>query len=228
MTLESWHSVLQVASIALLILTIGVGAGAIVTGNRIASRQRVQIASADQQINEANMKAAAAAERAARAQADAVAANERATTLDREASRLRERVAAAEREHPDSHAPITPRRLSQSQVAALTGALRAANPHGPVSIQSVMGDAEGLAYATQIDEALKAAGWNTNGVYQRPSAGAANPIGFGIVIKKIAISPAHAAVLLRAFKTAGLLLNVVEAPAVPADVVILLVGNRPK
>jgi len=98
---------------------------------------------------------------------------------------------------------IKPRRLTAEQRASLIGALRLANPKGLVTVNCVLGDGEGFAFASEIDDVLKAAGWPTTGVNQGVYAGGANPVGFGIVVRSAAEAPPYASALLNAFTVAG-------------------------
>ncbi len=182
MTLDSWNSLFQTLSIVLLFLTFAVGAGAVITSRKIAVREQSRLANAEQGTAEANKKAAEAAEGTARAAADAAAANERTVKLELETAQQRERAAKAERELLEVQERIKPRRLTDLSRAQLIAALRQANPKGLVTVNCVLGDGEGFAFATQIDETLKAAGWPTTGVNQSVYGGGANPIGFGVLV----------------------------------------------
>lgn len=228
MTLDSWNSVLQTLSIILLFLTFAVGAGAVMTSRKIAGREQERLAKAEQGTADANMKAAEASEGTAKAAADAAAANERTVKLELEAAQQREKAAKAERELLELQDRIKPRRLSEANRVALIRALRQANPKGLVTLNCVLGDGEGFAFATQIDDVLKAAGWTTTGVNQGVYGGGANPIGFGIVVHSAATTPPHAGSLQSAFTAAGFPLNGVEQPAIQEGLVVLLVGNKPQ
>lgn len=228
MMLDSWNSLFQTLSVVLLFLTFAVGAGAVITSRRIAMREQSRLASAERGTAEANKKAAEAAEGTARAAADAAAANERTVKLELETAQQRERAARAERELLELQERVKPRRLTDAGRVALVAALKQANPKGLVTVNCVLGDGEGFAFATQLDDALKAAGWPTTGVNQGVYGGGANPIGFGIVVHSAATAPPHAAALQQAFTTAGFPLADAEQAAIPKDNVVLLIGNKPQ
>lgn len=226
MTLDSWNSLLQTSSVVLLFLTFAVGAGAVITSRKIALREQSRLANAEQGTAEANKKAAEAAEGTARAAADAAAANERTVRLELETAQQREKAAIAERALLEVQERIKPRRLTDANRVALIAALRQANPKGLVTVNCVLGDGEGFAFATQVDETLKAAGWTTTGVNQGVYAGGANPVGFGIVVHSAATSPPYAAALQHAFTVAGFPLAGAEQVALPEGSVVLLIGNK--
>ena len=228
MTLDSWNSLLQTASVALLFLTFAVGAGAVITSRKIAMREQSRLANAERSTAEANMKAAEAAEGTARAAADAAAANERTVRPELETAQQRERAANAERELLEVQERIRPRRLNEATRAALVAALRQANPKGLVTVNCVLGDGEGFAFATQVDEALKAAGWPTTGVNQGVYGGGANPVGFGVVVRSAATAPPYAAALKRAISTAGIPVGGAQNAELPEGAVVLLIGNKPQ
>ena len=89
-----------------------------------------------------------------------------------------------------------------------------------------MGDAEGVAFAEQLDKLLKAGGWQTSGVSQAVYAGG-NPLGWGIMVNSTASIPPHAATLREAFRAAGFPLAIVANPSeAKAGVVRLIVGVK--
>jgi hypothetical protein len=227
MTLDSINSIFLVISIILLFLTFAVGASALITSHKIAVREHSRLAKAEQGTAEANKKAAEATERAAKAAADAAAANERTVKLEFETAQQREKAAKAERELLEVKERIKPRQLSGTNHAALVAALRRANPKGVVTLICVLGDGEGFAFATQLDETLKVAGWPTNGVSQVVYGGGANPVGIAIVVHSSATAPPYAVALQRAFAEAGLPIVGVEQAGKSEGSVELLIGNKP-
>ena len=227
MTLDSWNSLLQTVSVILLFLTFAVGAGAVLTSKRIASREQTRLANAERGTAEANKRAAEASEGTAKAAADAAAANERTVKLELQAAQQRERAANAERELVELRERIKPRRLGEEAQRKLIAALRSATPKGLVNVTCVLGDGEGFAFAAQLDAALKAAGWSTTGVNQAAYAGS-NPIGFGIMVRSAATAPPFAAALQTAFATAGIAVSGAEQSSLDEGTVVLLIGNKPQ
>ena len=215
-------------SVVLLFFTFAVGAGAVLTSRMIATREQSRLANAEQGTAEANKKAAEAAEGTAKAAADAAAANERTVRLELETALQRERAAKAERELLEVQERIKPRRLTDATRQALVGALTKANSKGLVTVNCVLGDGEGFAFATQLDEALRTAGWPTMGVNQGVYGSGSNPVGFGIVVRASATAPPYAASLQRAFTDAGFPLAGAEQSALPEGSVVLLIGNKPQ
>jgi hypothetical protein len=160
------------------------------------------IATAREGAAEANRKAAEAAEGTATAAADAARANERAAKIELEAVEQRERAGKAERDLIEMQRRIEPRQIGKDSGTTLIAALRAARQKGTVDIQAVMGDAEGSAFAEQLDRILKAGGWTTTGVSYGMYTGG-NPMGWGLIVNALLSVPAHALSLQKAFRTAG-------------------------
>ena len=123
---------------------------------------------------------------------------------------------------------IAPRRLANAQRSALVTALKQSSLKGLIDVVCVLGDGDGFAFATQLDEALKAAGWPTTGVNQAAFGGGANPVGFGIVVHAEASAPTYAAALQGAFKSAGMDIAGAVNPNIPERTVQLLIGNKPQ
>lgn len=121
------------------------------------------IATAREGAAEANRKAAEAAEGTAKAAADSARANERSATIELEAAEQRERAAKAEQDLIEMQHRIEPRQIGRDGGTILIAALKSAQPKGNVAMQAVMGDAEGSAFAEQLDKILKAGGWTTTG-----------------------------------------------------------------
>jgi hypothetical protein len=134
MRVEWWYTIFQFASVGLLVLTLGVTAGAVLTG-RILTQRR------DERISVANRAAAEANERAA-------VANEKAEELKADNLALQR--------------TLRPRRLPTSvsgspELAAKYDALRAF-AGTPVAIITV-NDVEARVFAGDVWEVLREAGW---------------------------------------------------------------------
>jgi len=111
MTVESWKSIFDLATVALLFLTFAAGAGVLITGNIINSRQKQQLQTFDSDLTAAKSGLAKQQERAAKAeaqiasaQADAAEANlqiakanERTAGLEVQAAQLRVQLSAQQR-----------------------------------------------------------------------------------------------------------------------------------
>lgn len=161
--------------------------------------------------------------RAAEAYENAGHANERTARLEVEAAAQRERAARAERELLELKKRLAPRTLSDAQAAALVSAL-AGRPKGPVLIQHPSDDHEGSAFAHQIDDALKRAGWKSSvvltigGVY-----------GEGIELQQTETGPGipHVQALYEALTTAGLTVGTAHDAKVPVGSARLIVAHKP-
>lgn len=182
-------------------------------------------AEANQAAEEARQKAAGAEEGSAKALSDVAAANERAGRLELEAASQRERAAKAERDLLVLQRRIEPRQIGRVNGEQLIAALKQAAPKGSVDVTCVLGDAEGAAFATQLDQILKASGWTTTGVSQSVYTGG-NPQGWGLLVRAGSPPPPHAEALRQAFASAGFPLQVVENPEVAPGSVRMLIGNK--
>jgi hypothetical protein len=235
MTLDSWNSIFQAFTIILLFFTFLVGAGAVFTSRKIATREKMRLVNAEQSIAEADRKAAEANQKAAEAAkgtaiavADASAAKERTVKLELETVQQREKTARAERELFELKEKIKPRQLTSANRLSLIAALALSNPKGLVTIECVSGDNEGIAYANQLNEALKTAGWPTTELRAPLQVGGSNPSGFGIVVHSKAATPRYAIALLSAFINAGITIGFIESDTIPEEEVVLLIGNKPQ
>lgn len=225
MTLEEWNTVFHVASAVLLGLTFAVGAAAVFTDQIIRKRHETRIASAQRDAAEANQKAAEAGEGTARALAETGAANERVVKVELEAAQQRERAARAEKDLLELQERIKPRRISADQRERLIAALRNL-PKGPVIVTCVLGDGEAIAFANQIVDSLKSAGWPVDGVNQvvyTPN----NPVGFFVRVRSAANAPPYAGALQQAFNSVEIRLDGQQVPTLSEGVVEIVVGNKP-
>jgi hypothetical protein len=193
---------------------------------RFKLESSLSIAESAARAAEATRKASEAREGAAKAVAEATIANERAETLESEASKQRERAEQAEKRLFELEARTKPRQISEEQRTRLMTLLRAASPKGLVGLGCVRGDAEGGVFAEQISEVLKAAGWTTTGIVQDAYNGG-NPAGLFVLVKSASTAPAHAAVLQRAFKEAGIQLPAYTKSNLGAGDVHIIIGPKP-
>jgi hypothetical protein len=242
MTLPSAETLADVLALAVAVLGVlaafaGLGAwyfSAKASAAKDAALERFKVesasttAEANARAAEANTKAVEAAEGTAKARAEAAAAIERTKKLELEAEQQRERAAKAERDLLSVKSAIAPRGFSTAERAKLIAALRAAPVKGKVSINCVLGDGEGFAFANEVDKILKTGGWETTGVSQGAYGPGGNPIGFGVVVHSAASAPPHAATLQAAFKAAGLDLPGAIDANIPEGTVEILVGNKPR
>jgi hypothetical protein len=213
------------------------------SGNKV---QGTIVADADARIAEANSTAAQAVERTTALEHDNLTLR---TDLNTETGKVaglqkgaadakaaqqevqiklatqQEKAAIAEKALADLKKAIQPRNLTADQITELVRLL-SGEPKGTVSITCVMGDGEGNAFATQIDGALKAAGWPGNGVSQAAFSGG-DPTGFGILVHSAATAPPYAGRLQRVFFSIGIPLAGVELPSAAEGTVQIIVGHKP-
>lgn len=227
MNMDSINSIFENLSVFLIFLSLLITWGVVHMGRKIRDREQMRLVNAELSIAEANQKAAEAAKGTAIAVADASAANERTVKLELDTAQQREKTAKAEHELFELKEKLKPRQLSDASRLSLIAALVLANPKGLVKIDCVLGDGEGLAYANQLDEALKAAGWPTTGINQG-AYDRSNPVGFGIIVHSKATTPQYAVSLQRALTDAGILAPGLENASTPEGDVVLMIGNKPQ
>jgi hypothetical protein len=220
-------------------------AGAIVFSQRLAFVRAKQLADVQEQI--ANIKETDAKNRAddldrsdiklrtdlqtevakvIGLQKDAINAKAAQQKVEIELTKQQERTARAEKDLLELRTKMKWRHLESDQEKRLIDALKASPVKGPVNIMCILGDAESFAFATQIDEILKAADWTTNGVSQgifRPN----NPTGIELQVHSAQATPPYAAVLQQIFTVVGIKVGASEYPSIQAGNVILVIGLRP-
>lgn len=215
------------------------------SGNKV--QDAIQ-ADANARIGEANSNAASANERAislehenlalrtdlnanagnvALLQKDAADAKAAQQRVELDLGKQREKTARAEKDLAELKETIRPRHLTKEQQAALIEML-SGEPKGPVSVVCVMGDGEGNAFATQISDVLKAAGWTvlSGGVTQAAYSGG-DPMGLGIIVHSAITTPLFAARIQRAFFSIGIPLAGAERLDQIVGAATILVGHKP-
>lgn len=155
--------------------------------------------------------------------ADAKAAQQR---VEIDLGKQKESTANAEKALLELRERIKWRHFPAEQESQLAEALKNAPIKGPVDLMCVLGDSEGFAFATQIDRILRDAGWTTSGVshsiFTPP-----NPIGIEVRVHDAQNPPGHAGFLQKAFTAVGIEASGSEQANLPADRVLLIVGNKP-
>ena len=188
---------------------------------------KLDLAAKDVEISKSNALASDASQKAAEANREAAKAGERTQKLEVEAAHQRERAAKAELELAEIKERIKPRHISAAQRKALLDALRPASPKGLITINCILGDGDGLSYATEWDDILKEADWPTTGVHQ-VAVTPRNPVGLLIRIHSGVSDPPHAMALQLALAAAGVATEGADSPSIPEGTVELVVGNKPK
>lgn len=177
-------------------------------------------------IASANARVAEAEKGTADAIASAAKINERANGLELESSKQHERAAKAELELLELQQRLAPRRLSEAQALTLIRALKGVVVKVPTPISCVLGDGEGLEFASQIDVVLKAAGWPT--ALNQGAFSPQNPIGFFVRIRSAAAPPTAVLALQKAFGAIGIELPTANKADLPDGAFEIVVGNKPR
>jgi hypothetical protein len=240
MSLEGWKTFFETGGVILLFLTFVFGAGAVLTSQRINSKQAGELRQFAINLSSQQERAANAEKDAAEAKSTSASANERTLTLETDAANAKAaqqrvetelakqqgRAAKAEKDLLELQQRIKTRHLSTEQESRLTDSLKAAPIRGLVEMMCVLGDSESKDLATQLDRILKAAGWETTGVNEG-IFNPANPVGVGVIVRSKATAPQYAVALQRAFGGAGVPIGGAENPKFPDEKVQLLVGIKP-
>jgi hypothetical protein len=209
---------MQVSIVVFGVLTAAATALTIVASNRISRLQ-----SEDASRLQARLQAAE--EAATSTTAGLRNTSEKLTAAEQAIQSARADAAQARASAEVSKAKLQPRTLSSGQRSDLIAALKA-GPSGAIDIVAVLGDAEGIGFAGELDAALKVAGWPTSGVSQAVYT-PRGPIGVLLTIRSKDSEPVHAVTLQKALTRIG-----IEAPAildasVDAGYVGLIVGHKP-
>jgi hypothetical protein len=200
MNLESWNAVFQWGSVAPIAVTFFIGAGALVTGNRINERQSERLVTLEKELASAKITLAEQQERAANAERALLGLQERAR----------------------------PRSIDPNARNLMISALELGSPSKSVSIMFVGGSVrEPRDFAEQIRDMLTQAGWTITSFDGGPSLGAP-PIGLTVRVPDMTGDVGTAAVLVDAFNRGGLNAAVVRDTRMttPGDVRIM-VGLKP-
>jgi hypothetical protein len=196
--------------------------------DEIEQVRQAEIANLNTEAGNARMAAGKAEEAAAKANERAFQNEKDAAALRAEAARLNELAEDERLTRVQIEERIAPRQLTNPQRSALVDALKRSPTKGMVGLRCVVGDAEGFAFASQLDEALKAGGWPTTGVSQGAPGPGGNPVGLAIVVRSAAGAPLYATALQRGFKSAGMDLSVAAEPSMRQGDVALVIGNKPQ
>jgi hypothetical protein len=236
---DFWNS-----AVLWFLFVTALAAGAIVVSQRLAFVRAKQLSEVQENI--AKIKEASAKERAdnidqanLKLRTDLETATGEVAGLQKEASNAKaaqqkvetdlakqqEKTANAEQSLLQLQRRIEPRRISAEQRQRLIEILKT-GPKGKVNIACVLGDGEGTTFANDVDEVLKASGWEPGGVNQALYGGG-NPTGFGIMVRNAQTVPPYALHLQQAFFSIGIPMGGVENPKLEEGTVQILIGNKP-
>lgn len=161
MSVESWKSLCDIAAVILLGLTFVAGAGVLISGNIINSRQSTKLQQFDLDLAAAKIKASTADSRVAGLEKDAADAKA-------EMAKQQTRAAIAEKSLLELQRQAEPRRLSHGQKSELGSLLTGRGPNG-VAIVTPLMDGEASDFADDFKSAVEAANWQTVRILNRIS-----------------------------------------------------------
>jgi len=149
MSLETWKSIADWASIILVALTVASGSAALILGGRINQKQDEQLREFNAKLTEAKTGLSKQEERAANAERDLAGVKE-------ELSKAKTREAEAEKRLEEVQKKQAPRWISTDKFAIAFGK---AHP-GKAFIQYQTGNEEIALFASSVAPALVATGWH--------------------------------------------------------------------
>lgn len=220
------------------LLITALAAAAIVFSQRLAFIRAKQLADVQDKISRLKEADARVAqdrvetelakqqERAAIADGKVAGLEENAADAKTEMAKQQIRAATAERSLLELQERVKPRHLSADCRKQLIELLKPATK-GAIEINHLVLDEESRSFAMQIYEALREAGWSSNGVRSEMITGGTPPIGLLIVFHSEKAIPSHAAVLIDAFSKIGLSPTLGKDLNIPEGTVGILVGVKP-
>ena len=126
--------------------------------------------------------------------------DERMLALDKEVAEARTKQAEAERALLELQERMKPRHLTPEQRARLLEILKATTK-GNIKVSCAVSNEESCAFAVELANLLKAAGWSVTGVGQLVKGG--KQAGIFLRRRSIEVEPTSVDVLLTAFSTIG-------------------------
>lgn len=137
---------------------------------------------------------------------------------------LEEDLADTRTQLDETQKGLAPRILTTEQQARITESLRRAPSVGDIRLGFPSGDVEAAKFATQIADAIVAAGWT---ISSRMSMLGTFHVGLIIMIRDEHAVPPPADYLTDALNEAGLKVDGLVDPQLPAQQVLLIVGQKP-
>jgi hypothetical protein len=203
-SVEGWYVIFQILSVLFVMLTVGTGAGTIITGY-IANRRQTKA------IADANTKSADARAEVAKLQVSVAEAERKRAEAERALLELQERLKA--------------RTITPEQRTAFLRVLENA-PKGSVEISVVTDDREAFGFASQIRDILQAAGYDVGlmgsfTIFGQPL------IGVRLNVKSAEKQPPHGGPIQQALEAAGVQHVVATLGGEKDDVVYIAVGTKP-
>ncbi|MBB3259640.1 hypothetical protein F4827_004515 [Paraburkholderia bannensis] len=217
------------ASLAAIFTIVSIAAGVLQyrISNKISDDKDRALAvyqrESGEKLADANTKAAVANKSAANAQLEAANANEKAAVLANQTAHIEAENLRLKRQIAWRAIEPEQDRIIVSRLKKYAGA--------KLLIMSIIGDSEGLNYASQVAAEMRAAGWNVAGVNQGVFTG--NPVGL-----VVAIHPDDRGEAAVASAAVGMVEAFVDARLMPARVIeskgdaergtiYLIVGAKP-
>lgn len=188
--------------------------------------QDVLNATAQARIEEAKAEAAKANEGLSKANAEIIGAKKRTAEISLKVEEESKKRLEAERARLELQARVQPRYLTAKKESEFIAALRVSPVKGNVRLNCILGDTEGNAFAGQISDMLKKAGWHSAGVSQSVYT-TPYPKGAFITISDPQNPPAHAEVLRNIFLLFGIELTRQVNKTLEPDFVGIRIGYKP-
>jgi len=135
-----------------------------------------------------------------------------------------ERAAMAERELLQLRQSLKDRSISLDQRQKLINSLKNA-PRGPVEIWWLTGESDSYSLALQIQATFEAAGWAKPP--ERLAVGGSG-VGLFIAMHDTSKPPTHAVAIQQAFNSVGITLTGLGNSEVPAGMVQIYIGQKPR
>jgi hypothetical protein len=194
---------------------------------RLEHQKDQKLADTNRIAGEANERAGAANERAAKLEVTAEQAKLEQERVRHENLKLSEKVQQltieAERERA-ARVKLEPRIISQDQRIRLVPMLRQV-ANSIVRIRATNSSAESAQFAEQIRDVFLASGWQADPVFYNIIAGSPVEPGAVVIVQN---NQSRLGVLVQqAFRSAGIELKGAIDPQSPADVVFLMIGQKP-
>lgn len=223
--LATFNTWIQISIVVFGVLTAAATALTIFASNRISRLQAQEASELQRRLKVAEDVAQGTTTNLKIASEQLAATSEKLTAAEREIQAVKTAASQARTVAEESQRKIQPRMLTPSQRRAFVTALRG-SPSGRVDVVAVLGDAESVAFAAELDGILKDAGWPTAGVSQAVYA-PSGPVGLFLKVHSKEAVLTHASTLQRAMASAGYEAPAVLDGSVERGYLGIVVGHKP-
>lgn len=236
LSVETWKSIFDWATVGLAALTFVALAGAVITGDVLNKRQEIELAQLKKESGEASENAGQANERARSLETANLTLRGQVATLETNAAKQQERAAIAEKSLLELQEKIKPRHLTQDQQIKIASRLKG-EVKGQVEIQCQVGDPEAHMFALEILKLFKDNGWEAS-LNDRILIMGSTPMGIQLLVhtdksdippgvKMEGEVPRRANSIFMAFQDAKLEIEPLFDFSVAKDTVVVRVGHKP-